>query len=135
MPSVTIIKLADKPKASHMENSNSSENLHRPEDISVMLNSASDQCCGRAFSWKRAARVLGCVFSVLWLVMLHVGTANSGGFGHVSIRGKAIITIGSIAAVFPMLFLRGRVIYVLGLPFLLAVVWTFWVCWKSWGWL
>jgi len=67
--------------------------------------------------------------------MIHVGTANSGGFTHATCRGKAVITIGTIVAIFPMLFLRGRLMYGLALPFFLVAVWTLRLCWVTSGWL
>lgn len=113
------------------------DSLDRHEDLSQSQHVAARAgvCPGSPFSWKRTLSVLSQVLSVLWLIMLHVGTANSGGFGHVSFRGKLIITVGTIVAIFPMLLLRGVSRYAVGVPFLLAAVWTLWLCWKSWGWL
>ena len=72
---------------------------------------------------------------MLWLIMLHVSTANSGGFTHATGRGKVVITIGTVAAIFPMLVLRGRLIFVLALPLFFVAAWTLWACWTAWGWL
>jgi hypothetical protein len=89
----------------------------------------------KVFSWRRVLIVLGCTLSVIWLTMLHISTANSGGFTHVTTRGKVTIIIGTVLSAFPMCFLRGRVKYVLATPFLLFAALTLWACFSSWGWL
>lgn len=85
------------------------------------------------FSWKRVLKSLGCVLSVSWLVMLHVCTANAGGLTHATSWGKIVMTVVTIAVIFPiLLFVRGRLMYIVGLPFLCAIAWTLWEFWTLW---
>ena len=118
-----------------MTASHCDDNSHRPLQTSTNDNSVIADRHGHVFSWTRTLKVLSCVLSVLWLIILHVSTANSGGFTHATCRGKAVITIGTIIAIFPMFFLRGRWIFALALPFAFVAVLTLWACWTSWGWL
>ena len=118
-----------------MISSDSDENSYRSPQNSTQADFTVAARRERAFSWKRVFKFLGCFLSALWLFMLHVSTANSGGFTHTACHGKVIITIGTIVAIFPMFFLRGRLLYALTLPFLCIAAWTLWRCWALWGWL
>lgn len=93
------------------------------------FNSASSSSwADRRFSWKRVLKVLSCLVSVFWVVMLHVSTANAGGLNAIStdLARLVIAAVTTIAAVPILLFLRGPLKYALGVPFVLLALWTAW---------
>ena len=107
----------------------SSDGSCRLGEVPPTANAVDTPSRKAVFSWKRILRLLACVLSIAWVVMLHVSTANSGGLGLIAptFWPKIVTALITIAAMLPiLLFVRGRLMYVLGLPFLFLSIWTVW---------
>lgn len=77
---------------------------------------------GRSRPWLwSAVRILSCVLSISWVFLIHVSLAI-GGFPPASRWGNVrliLLTLVTILAMFPILcFMRGRMFYLVALPFL-----------------
>jgi hypothetical protein len=106
----------------HNENSQPSRNASANADSKVNVGHE------RAFSWTRTLKILAFVLAILWVVMLHISTANSGGFIPAHFWNKIGLIITTIAAAVPiLLFMRGRLLFLAGLPFLFLIALTLWV--------
>jgi hypothetical protein len=77
------------------------------------------------FSWKRLLKGLACGLSIMWLVALNLG-ASEASF-CISFRTRLVTIVITIAANLPILLsLRGRMVYLVGVPFFLLLVWILW---------
>jgi len=111
-----------------MATPNPNEDSRRSADNRMIAN-PTEAACRKQFSWTRIGKLLSCVLSLVWLIMLHVSTADSGGLGLFAPTVWSKIITASItgAAIFPILaFTHGWLRYALGLPFVLLSAWTIW---------
>lgn len=92
----------------------------------------TDSACsvGATFSGKRIIRVLSCILSMSWVAMIHVTSAHSGGLGLIAPTDVAKVAAAVITAacmIPPLLFMRGWLMYAVGLPFVIIGGWTVWM--------
>jgi uncharacterized membrane protein len=103
-------------------------------DASASADSVNTAHDGQVSSWKRILKVLSCILSISWVVMLHLSAGAGGGISASTFETKLGLFIVTAATIFPIvLFMRGRVMYLVGLPFLVLTVWTLWCIWGTFG--
>ena len=111
-----------------MRSSNSSDNSTKSSRNSALVGiSTHSRRSGRAFSLKRIVVLLGCVSSLAWFLFYHA-TLSGAGFRY-SFEGDVRITIVWVLSMVPMLYLRGRWLYVVGVPYIILALCTTWGIW------
>jgi hypothetical protein len=112
-----------------MVSSNPNEKSSQLITASINSGSRLDNDAG-VFLWKRVLKGLGCGLSICWLLFFFIFGASEDPW-HTPARAKAINTVITIVAIFPLLLvLRGRFRYVLAALLFFLIAWilcNYWI--------